>query len=109
MTLEVVTLRNGAQEAKPLVAIIWAGIRKLLDDPMGGGIVMYELVMKCRDSNHQFFGNTGDRLKALRLVELNGAVHNSIRNIVLSSAEGEGLQMSFRCPVADEELNDEKS
>lgn len=60
----------------------------------------YELVMKCRDKNHQLFGNTGERLKKLRLIEEDGSIHGSIRNIVLSSAEGEGLEMTFKSPVA---------
>ncbi len=56
-----------------------------------------ELVL---DPNHKFFGNTKDRLEALALVDANGGIHDSIRNIVLSAIEGEDLEMRLTNPVA---------
>lgn len=99
--LEVLKLKNGTEEVKPLVALVYHRLTQLIDDPKGGAIVWYELVMKCRDKNHEFFGNTGDKLKDFQLVEPDGSVNGSIRNVVLSSAEGDGLDMSLVNPIAE--------
>lgn len=95
--METVTLKNGAEEALPLVTVTMLSIRSLMQkDP----IAFYELVMKCRDRQHQFYGNTGEVLQSLSLLDNRGCVQGSIRNIVLSAVEGDGLEMSIRSPVA---------
>jgi hypothetical protein len=95
--MQTVILKNGIEEAKPLVQVTMMSLRSLLQDKP---IVFYELVMKCRDGNHQFFGRSEDDLKALSLVQSDGSVHDSIRNIVLSAATGEGLEMVLGSPVS---------
>jgi hypothetical protein len=55
--------------------------------------------MKCRDQKHQFFGKSGEDLKALSLVQNDGSIHESVRNIVLSAAKGDGLAMKFQSPI----------
>lgn len=87
---EAVTLKNGATEFKPLVAATMLSLGKLLQD---NPIAFYELTMKARDSKHEFFGNVGSELKLLALIQENGNLHDSIRNIVLSVVEGEGAMM----------------
>ena len=62
-------------------------------------IAFYELVMICRDSNHAPFGNTGDILRNFNLLNTEGKVHSSIRNIVISAVTGEGLEMTLGSPV----------
>ena len=89
---ETVTLKNGASEVKGLVTVTMLMLHDLLQDKP---IVFYELVMKARDPNHKFFGCSGDNLKAVSLVQGNGQIHDSIRNIVLSAVKGEGLQMTL--------------
>ena len=94
--IELVRLKNGIEEAKSLVIIVSDSISRMIkEDP----IVLYELVMKCRDRNHRCFGNTADVLKQLALLQSDNSVHSSIRNIVLSSAEGDGSNMEFVNPV----------
>jgi len=56
--------------------------------------------MKCRDETHKLFGNTGEVLKKLGLVQDDDGVHTSIRNVVLSAVEGEGLGLILDSPVA---------
>lgn len=63
-------------------------------------IVLYELVACCRDRNHQPFGNAGEKLAALELRREDGTIHESIRNIVLSAASGEGLDLTLGSPLA---------
>lgn len=96
---ETVTLKNGAAEFKPLVTVTMSSLRSLLQDKP---IVFYELVMKSRDPNHKFFGRSGNDLKVLSLVQADERIHDSIRNIVLSSAEGEGLEMVLTSPILQE-------
>ena len=93
---ETVKLKNGAIEAKGLVNVMMVALRNLLqEDP----VTFYELVMKCRDRNHQFWSDCGDKLQDLHLVEQDGRVHRSIRNIVLSAVEGEMLEMTLGSPL----------
>lgn len=97
----LVKLRNGTTEVKPLVSIVMHSIRQLLND--GKALVVYDLAMICRDSSYKPFGQAGTVLKNLKLVEESGGkyhVHESIKNIVLSSATGEGLDMQFGNPQA---------
>ena len=56
--------------------------------------------MKCRDKDHQFFGNAGTELMHLKLVEGDGdRIHSCIRNIVLSASTGEMLDMRLINPI----------
>lgn len=92
--METVKLRNGAEEVKPAVQAVMMSLRSL--DP----IAQYELVMKARDRDHELFGHSGEKLKALKLIEPNGRMHDTVRNVVLSAAEGDGLNMTIGSPVA---------
>ncbi len=97
---EVVTLKNGMQEVKQLVAVTTMSLRGLMAQKP---IVFYELVQLCRNGDHRLFGRSGDDLKALSLVSQHGDqwhVHDSIRNIVLSASEGEGMDLKFVNPLA---------
>ncbi|MGQ0527595.1 MAG: hypothetical protein ACT4OY_06160 [Alphaproteobacteria bacterium] len=96
MALETVILKNGAEEAKPLVAVTMMSLEGLMQQ---NPIAFYELTMKARDSKHQFFGNAGQVLEKFNLVSANGSMHDSIRNIVLSAVEGDGLDMTLGNPV----------
>ena len=94
--METVTLKNGTEEAKPLVAVMMLTLEHLFEeDP----IAAYELVMLCRNKDHVLFGNTGATLKDLSLVERDGRVCQSIRNVVLSAVVGDGLDMILQSPV----------
>jgi hypothetical protein len=95
--MKTITLKNGTQEPYSLVAIVTISLKMLImEDP----ICFYELVMKCRDHNHEFFGNTSLRLGQLGLTDDAGNVSRQIRNIVLSSVEGDGLDMRLGSPIA---------
>jgi hypothetical protein len=59
-------------------------------------VAFYELVQLCRDPEHKLFGNTGDKLKSLSLIQDNGQSHNSVREIVLKYTDGDGLDMVWR-------------
>ena len=95
--MNIVTLKNGTQEAEPLVKVAMFSLSNLIEqDP----IAFYELVMLCRDRSHSLFGNTPDKLHSLSLIEQSGQPHDSIRNVVLSAVSGDGLDMELHSPVA---------
>lgn len=92
---QTITLKNGSVEFQPLVKITMLSLEKLmLDKP----ILFYELVMKARDSKHVFFGNSADDLKSLNLIHNDETLHESIRNIIVSATEGDGLDMKLVSP-----------
>ena len=91
MTIKTVILKNGAEEALQLVHVAMVSLKKLINDEP---IVFYELVMCCRDRNHVPFGNTAEKLQARALFP----IHDSIRNVVLSSVVGDGLDMALGNP-----------
>lgn len=100
--MEVVTLKNRAEEVLPLVNVTMFGLRTLMAEKP---IVLYELVMLCRDRTHRLWGKTSDELLALGFIEKHNdsvQVHDSIRNIVLSAVEGDGPEMTLGNPVARE-------
>jgi hypothetical protein len=94
-----VTLKNGTQAPFSLVTVISISLERLIKNDF---ICFYELVMKCRDSSHEFFGDTADQLKQYGLANNAGIVHQFTRNIVLSSVEGNGFDMTFSSPLAAE-------
>ena len=102
--MKTVVLKNGAEEILPLTEVISLVVNELLDD---GDLAVYDLVMMCRDPNYNPFPSCLERLKARSLVEPDGRVHQSIRNVVLSMAEGDGLEMKFSNPV--KEISDEQA
>lgn len=96
MTLKTVKLKNGEEEAEGLVNITFMLLKDLSKN---NPILLYELAEKCRDRNHKFFGNTGDTLREKELVQSDYSMHSSIKNIVLSSIEGEGMEMRLVNPI----------
>jgi hypothetical protein len=94
--MKTVVLKNGAEEAEPLVNVTFHSLSHLAEQYP---IVFYELVELCRDPSHKLFGNTGEELKIRSLIQNDCSVHSSIRNIVLSSVEGEGFDMTLMNPL----------
>ena len=97
--IEEVPLKNGATEKKSFVMSTMISLESLLNTKPGA---FYELVMKCRDNNHSFFGNTGEVLQNSRLAQPDGRIHDSIKNIVLSAVQGDSLDMQLSNPISDE-------
>lgn len=97
--IKTIELKNGTTEAEGLVSVTMMSLSHLIQENAMG---FYELVMKCRDRDHQFWGDIAKDLKNLGLVESDGRVHGSIRNIVLSAVIGEGMGMTLGSPLGDE-------
>lgn len=95
--IATVKLKNGSVEAKFVAVATMISLDSLLQD---NPIAFYELVTKCRDPKHVMFGKSKSVCENLAL--MNGdIVHGSIKNIVLSAVEGDGLDMYLTSPYAD--------
>jgi hypothetical protein len=101
--METCKLRNGSEELKPLVIATRMALESLLK---GGGIrgmtQFYDIVMACRDPEYlkQIFPENLRQLQEFGLIEQGGTIRSEIRNIVVSSVEGEGLDMVIVNPIA---------
>ena len=95
--MEVVKLKNGSEEAKPLVITTMLVLESVMEDRP---LALYDLVMKCRDAGYDFFADNGDYLIKRKLVELDGSIHSSIKNIILSAVKGDGIDMVVGSPLA---------
>lgn len=92
-----VTLKNGSREFAPLVGVAMGSLGLLMQK---NPIAFYELVMKARDRQHIFFGNTAEVLRGYALIEADGDLHETLRNVVLSAVRGDGLNMVLSSPIA---------
>jgi len=95
--MKTVQLKNNTEETEVLVVITMKRLKELfVEHPKA----FYELTMKCRDNQHKIFGNAAEILKDYQLIEPNGSIHGSTRNIVLSAVEGDKMQeMYLRSPL----------
>ncbi len=81
---------GGIEEASTLVAITRMTLKELVTRYP---VHFYELVMLARNSEHQLFGNSGEKLKEMGLLQENDTLHSSIANIVRNSVKGDELDM----------------
>ena len=98
MGTELLRLRNGAEEAEAAIRTTMMTLHALWQrDPVD----IIELAAICTDPEHEPFGDSGELLRRLRLLEANGQPHPSVKNIVLSAVAGEGLETHLQNPVAE--------
>ncbi len=98
--MEMVRLNNGTQMAKPLVMSVMMSINGLEQQGLSGMLAVYELVEVCKDKDYKPSPDNMKKLQDLRLLEKSGKPHDSIRNVVLSAVQGEGIDMTIGSPVA---------
>lgn len=99
--ISTVKLKNGTEVIEPVLITTMINLDALMKK---NPIAFYELVQKCRNPQHKMFGNTEQVAESLALIE-RGSIHDSVRNIVLSAVEGDGLKMSLSSPVASSVTN----
>lgn len=94
--MQTVKLRNGTEEVAMMVPIIMMHLKSMFaDDP----IAAYEIVMHARDRNHPPWNETMTaRFKSLSLLESDGRMHDTVRNIIVSAVTGDLLDMTLRDP-----------
>lgn len=96
---DTIKLRTGVLAYKPMVAATTLSLRLLLSSQP---IAFCEIVTLSRKPNHKLFGDSSDTLKNMHLLDAGGHLDDSIRDIILASVEGDGLQMRLVNPVASD-------
>ncbi len=99
-SFNMVKLKNGSEVAEPIVITTMMNLKLLMNK---NPIAFYELVEKCRNSEHEMFGNTREVVEGLALMN-NGTCHETTRDIVLSAVHGEDLGMTLGSPVEKREI-----
>lgn len=96
----LVTLRNGAREPEALVRSTFRLLASLYeDDP----IAFNELFFAAEEPGRGILvASARETLRNVRLLNEADQMHASVRNIVLSSARGEGIFLELVNPVVDE-------
>ena len=96
--MKEVRLKNGTKQPISAVTAIMIVIRNLMDaEPMA----FYELVLLCRDANHELWGATGEILRNRNLITAESKVHETIHSVVLSAVVGDGIiDMHIESPIA---------
>lgn len=90
-------LKNGEEEVESIIVVTMAVLNDLM---ITRPISLVDLVLKCKDKDYVFFGDNEATLIDLALLDSNGMVYRSIRNIVLSAITGDGLEISLGSPLA---------
>ena len=98
--IETVLLRTGIEEAKPLVNVVMMSLKGISQkEGLPGVLAVYDLAQKCKNPQYAFFGKAEELLKKYALVQEDGKIHSSIRNIVNAASEGEGLEHRLVNPI----------
>lgn len=91
----LIKLKNGIEEPDKLVAVVMLALKILLKEKP---LVFHDLVMLCRNGSSPWSDMTP--AKDAGLLQPDGKVHDSIRHVILSAVEGDGLDMVLGEPVA---------
>ena len=95
--LALTRLQNGSEEPSISVAVTMMALKNLIqDDPLS----FFELVSKARDRGHEIPPHQTNVLVGLHLMEPEGTLHQTIRNVILSAVTGESLGMTLQDPRA---------
>lgn len=92
----MITLRTGKREAFSLVAATVSSLEYLFNNDL---TVAHELVWLACDPGYKLSAQAEGMLRAFYLLQEDGTLHSSIRNIVLAATEGKGLSITLRKPV----------
>ena len=100
--MSIVTLRNGAQESDATVSGVCLLLNALIEREPDGHTVIFDLREACENRGDFVDERSRAILKKLHLVDADGRVPRSIKNIVLSSVDGDRLDIHLVSPVAEE-------
>ena len=93
----MVTLKNGSEIPSIAVATTMMNLEQLMKTD---SVAFYELVQKCRNSNHTMWGNSSNTAESWGLMA-SGRVSGAVSDIVLSAVNGDDLDMTLESPIAE--------
>lgn len=92
--MKPVTLKNGTQEADVFVSVVTFTLRNLI---VNKPFVFYDAVQIARDASYR--SEYCDMLRDLNILNRDGKMHDSMRNIILCSVQGDGVGLSLVSPT----------
>jgi hypothetical protein len=97
---DMVKLKNGSEEPLETVTTASLTISEIAQSGIVGLLAIYDIRKKVEDPNYQISDASVKKLVALGLLESSGIIHDSVRNIVLSSIEIKGTKVTIKSPIA---------
>ncbi len=97
--MQMVALNNGSSEPQPIVVAAYMSLSGLWEEGIAGMCAVIDLVSRCNNPRHPIDRQSEEKLRSLALIEPDGKIHGSIKNVVLSAAKGTGLDMTLVSPV----------
>lgn len=79
--------------AEPIIRVTYLSLRTLLESEP---IAFFELTSLAQDPQHTLFGRSAQILQTHGLLDTTGQLHDAVRQIVLASTKGEGLDLTLR-------------
>lgn len=94
--MEMMKLKNGSEVAKPIVVSVMVTLNTLLREMP---IAAWEAIEMARNPDHKPIGGAGETLEKFGLIQ-SGRMHDAIRDVIASAAQGEGWDVTIGSPVA---------
>ena len=95
-------LKNGSDECVATIVVTQMIINSMFSEDYLYPMAFWDLARKCQDSNYKIFEVNQKVLIDVGLMDSNKNIHQSIKNIVLSSIEGSGLDIHLVNPIGGE-------
>ena len=92
------TLRTGKIVPDAIITTTIIHLKGLLRDGVAGAMMFYDIVTLARDPQYRVFPENLRNLKAHGLLDRNGRIHTDVREVILASVVGDGLDMKLRNP-----------
>ena len=100
--MEQLTLRNGSTEPAPIVQTTMMALSEIMNVDTVGITALRDLYQLCLGTaGYQMLDPQRQLLDRYLLLDTSGIPKDSIRNIVLSAVQGEGLEMELVNPVVN--------
>ena len=96
--MSLVRLKNGSTAEDVLVTMVMATLGQLMKE---SPILIQQLAKKCREPKHVFLLGIGKQLKEWSLLLGEDDVHDTVRDIVLSAVEGDGIFLRLKSPIME--------
>lgn len=108
--MQMLALNNGSTEPQPAVVATFMSLSGLWKEGIGGMCAVIDLVDRCKNPQHRIDQRSERKLKELALIEPDGRIHQTVKNVALSAARGNGPDMTLVSPIkasdADLELKE---
>lgn len=97
--MDMVVLNNGTTAPQPAVIATFLSLRGLWRGGLDDMCAVIDLVERCRNPQYPIEQGSEAKLRRLALIDSNGKIHEIVRNVALSAAEGKGSTMTLVSPL----------